>query len=152
MKEITSENVHSIFMACLFTDDEEKVGIPKNFVEVTGVQNHIGFNPDRIKCSEQDIFDMLLQLPEQFLQSVGGGWSFLNACNNKENMLWTGEHRIMDELVCLGLAIKKVFFLLPRAIWQALPGGMPYFMVLDIGQVKQVAKSYDCPKEFDECD
>jgi hypothetical protein len=35
----------------------------------------------------------------------------------------------MDELVCLGLAIGRIAFLMPREMWEMLPGGMPYIVV-----------------------
>jgi hypothetical protein len=129
--QLTSENTHSIFMECLFTDNEVEGGMPEHFIEAEGVMVHVGFHPGRIEEHTQDITDMLLQLPKEFMQSMGGGWTFLNACNDNQGNQWTGEQQTMDELVCLGLAIKKVQFQLPRSIWQALPGGMPYFSVLD---------------------
>ena len=42
---------------------------------------------------------------------------------------WTGFHQTMDELVCLGLAIEKLSYLMPREYWKILPGGMPYLVI-----------------------
>ena len=72
---------------------------------------------------------MLGELPDEFHQVGGGGWSFLNACNNRHGELWTGEHRIMELLVMLGIGIGRVRFVMPRDLWSEMPGGMPYFMV-----------------------
>ena len=131
MQSLTSEHVHAIFMDCLFTPDEVKAELPEH-IAVEGIMINIHFHPGHITQHEQEIFDMLKQLPEPFLQSKGGGWTFLAACNDRHEHLWTGEHAIMDELVCLGIACKLVRFNLPRDLWQALPGAMPYFVVLDL--------------------
>lgn len=65
------------------------------------------------------------------MKSSGGGWTFLNACHDRHGNLWTGFHRRMEELFMLGLAIGKVHCLFPRDLWDALPGGMPFYMVDD---------------------
>jgi hypothetical protein len=54
--------------------------------------------------------------------------SFLNACMDRHGNHWA-EHQTIDFLLCLGLATDQVAFCLPREIWAALPGGMPYFVV-----------------------
>lgn len=57
--------------------------------------------------------------------------SFLNSCNTNEGKQWTGMHMKMEFLFALGVAIEKVKNLLPREMWPILPGGVPYFVVLD---------------------
>jgi len=69
-------------------------------------------------------------LPEQFKGSAGGGWSFLNACDDKHGNQWTDLHLRMEQLFQLGIGIGKVKCLMPRAMWSALPGGMPYYAVI----------------------
>lgn len=130
--KLTAENVDSVFMKCLFKEGEPT----DNHVIAEGVIHKIGFHPDRVKENEGNIISMLNDLPDSFKQSVGGGMSFLNACLTSEGEQW-GEHSNIDQLVCLGLAIKKVSIPFPRDVWTALPGGMPYFVVLD----KEVEKS-----------
>jgi hypothetical protein len=66
-------------------------------------------------------------LPKEF--KTGGGASFMNACMTVEGELW-GQHQNIDELLCLGLAINKVKFFIPKEMWSALPGGMPFFVVI----------------------
>lgn len=131
--KLTSDNVHTIFMNCLFKDNKLNTNVDERvYIEARGVVNHIGFHPGRIKESSENIFDMLKELPKEFLQTGGGGYTFLNACNDKDGEQWTGSQKVMDELVCLGLAIEKVSYCLPRELWSALPGGVPYFMVKDV--------------------
>ena len=62
------------------------------------------------------------------LPLLGGGWSFLQACVDKNGNHW-GEHSNMEELFCLGIAIGKVESLLPRDMWKVLPGGVPYYVI-----------------------
>lgn len=117
--KLTADNVHDTFMKCLFKDEEPK----DNPVITEGIMMKIGFHPDRLKENENNIIEMLSGLPNEFQQSGGGGMSFLNACNDKDGNQWADLHKTMEELVCLGIAIKKVHIL--------FPGGMPYFTVLD---------------------
>ena len=35
----------------------------------------------------------------------------------------------MEDLFCLGIAIGKVQYCLPRETWSLLPGGVPYLMI-----------------------
>ena len=62
---------------------------------------------------------MLAQLPAEFGERAGGGWSFLNSCQRMDGTLWTGLHSIMEALLVLGLAIGLVEWLLPREHWYA---------------------------------
>lgn len=128
--ELTGENVSKTFLSLLFKEAE----IPQakvNAVPIEGVILRVGFNPERLKEKQTDIEQMLLQLPDQFMKSKGGGWSFLNACEDNKGSQWTGLHQTMDELLTMGLAINKVSFVMPREMWNFLPGGMPYFVVND---------------------
>jgi hypothetical protein len=124
--KLTSANVREIFTDCLFKDDEinnEGKPIPEAIM-VQGLINNFGFHKERIWKHEAEIKELLDQLPAEFKE----GWSFLNMCVDKEGNQW-GEHRNMEELVCLGLAINKVHLLMPREMWAILPGGMPYYQI-----------------------
>jgi len=72
---------------------------------------------------------MLKCLPDTFMSKSGGGMSFLNMCNDKDDSQWTDMHQNVDELVCLGKAINVVKFLMPREMCSVLPGGMPYIVI-----------------------
>ena len=124
--KLTSENVEKIFFDCLFKDGENT----DKATQVEGITNNFGFNPESLRSHANDILSMLHELPDTFMQDKGGGWTFLNACNDSKGEQWTGMHQIMEQLFVLGLAIEKVKCLLPRNIWPALPGGMPYYVVL----------------------
>lgn len=120
--ELSSENVSRIFMDCLYENRED------DEIIVYGIVNGFSLNPNKIDEHKSDIYLMLKQLPKQFHKDSGGGWSFLNACNDKNGKQW-GEHRSMEQLFVLGMACKLVRCLLPRKFWETLPGGMPYYIV-----------------------
>jgi hypothetical protein len=131
--ELTAQNVQNVVMACLYSDEEvAALGGPevvtKKAVIVEGVVSRFGFNPEKLEKNAENIKSMLDQLPETFKKSKGGGMSFLNACVDKDGRQW-GEHRSIDELLCLGIAIKKAEILAPKEMWPMLPGGMPYIGV-----------------------
>ena len=122
---LTAEKVNSTFLTCLFKKGENT----ETHIIGDGVMKKVGFNPERLKENEPVIIEMLNDLPDSFKKDGGGGMSFLNMCQDKEDNQWTGFHQTMDELVCLGNAIGKLSFLMPKEMWSILPGGMPYLVV-----------------------
>jgi len=124
-QKLTSERVTKVFRDCLFKDDEDT----SNHIEARGIMINVGFHPERLEEHTVEIEEMLGELPSEFQKSGGGGWSFLNACNDKYGNQWTGEQTVMEQLVLLGIATEKAKFQLPREVWSALPGGMPYFVI-----------------------
>ncbi len=122
---LTSQAVDKIMIACLFRDDEPM----ENAIEVQGIVNNYAFHPGRVAEKAAQIGAMLAELPVEFQSTGGGGGSFLNACQTKSGEQWTGLHRQMERLLVLGIAAGKARWLLPRNLWVALPGGMPYVSV-----------------------
>lgn len=125
--ELTAENVNRILMDCLFRNKELEEDIPP-YTKGTGIKGRLLFHPERLASHKADIEAMCDQLSDDFKKAGGGGSSFLNASITKDGRQW-GEHSNIDELLCLGTAIGKIAFLMPRELWSALPGGMPYFVV-----------------------
>jgi len=125
--ELTSNNVKAVFADCLYQKDENT----DDAIMVEGIKAVFGFHPDRIKSHKKNITSMLNGLPNNFKSSIGGGWSFLNACEREDGVQWTSLHMIVEQLVCLGIAIGKVTYCLPRELWASLQGGVPYFIVQD---------------------
>jgi hypothetical protein len=128
--KLTPPRVMEVFEDCLFKDGEDT----STALVVEGIVNKYGLNPERVEKHREDVRELLSQLPVDFFPGSGGGMSFLNACNNRDGELWTGEHRVMECLFVLGMALELVVCLLPREIWPALPGGMPYYMVVKSGE------------------
>jgi hypothetical protein len=125
--KLTVENLEAVILDCLFKEGEDT----STHVIGNGVMTKMGFNPERLKANESNILNMLKCLPDEFMKSKGGGWSFLNACVDREGVQWTGMHSTVDKLLVLGTAINKVIYPMPRELWTALPGGVPYFVVTD---------------------
>ena len=123
---LTAEKVETITKDCLFHDGEDT----SKAIKVLGLVNNFGFHPERLKGHKEEIKTLLMELPETFHQSGGGGWSFLNACNDKNNRQW-GEHINMEMLFVLGIGVGLAKWQMPRDMWSVLPGGMPYVVVLD---------------------
>lgn len=121
---LSTNRVRKIILDCVFRDGEPH----DNCVEGHAVMTRLGFHSERLASHKEEIGLMLAELPAEFMQSSGGGMSFLNACIDRHGNHWA-EHRTIDELLCLGLATDQVAFCLPREIWAVLPGGMPYFVV-----------------------
>lgn len=119
---INPNRVNEILRDCLFNEDEIVNGTPiVEPIAVDGVRMKIVFHPGRVEANKAEIAQILIQLPEEFKE----GWSFLNLCMDKEGNHWA-EHRTCDELVMLGLATGLMEYVLPREMWGAFPGGMPY--------------------------
>ena len=90
------------------------------------------FNSKALDENKARILELLRELPEEFMKSgSGGGWSFLEAANDKHGNQWTGMHMVMAQLFGMGQAAGLVELLLPRELWAVAPGGMPYYVVID---------------------
>lgn len=137
MEELTAENVKKTILECLFTHDEMQTkDVMKEGKKVEGVVRTFVFNPDKLNKNKQKIIDMLMQLPHQFRKSQGGGWSFLNGCIDEDGNQW-GEQSTVEALMCLGIAIDKVKYCLPREAWKICYGGVPYFVIDDDQNAKK---------------
>lgn len=80
----------------------------------------------RAQGHRAEIVGMLDQLPDQFMDNGGGGWSFLNLCEDKDGRLWTGLHWTCEKLCVLADALGLLIYPFPREVWSALPGNLPY--------------------------
>lgn len=101
-----------------------------NSVIVQGISHTGYYIKEKLEEHRAEIEELLDQLPSNFKKSSGGGWSFLNACMDKEENQW-GEQIDVELLMMLGIAIGKVEYCLPREMWRMLPGGVPYFVIND---------------------
>jgi hypothetical protein len=124
--QLTTENLVKVLMDCLYDLPAGTIEPPEDAVIVRGVIARFGFDPKKLEKNKDNIATLLACLPEAFSD---GGWSFLNACQDRNGVQWGG-HRDIDELICLGLATKQVEFCTPRETWSSFPGGVPYFRVL----------------------
>ena len=134
---ISSRQIHETLLDCFYPEATDPLAIvetPVSGVKVEGIMHNYIFDGNRVEKHRDQINDWLDQLPEEFNEKTGGGWSFLQACVDRNGDQW-GEHMNMEELFALGIAIGRVSFLLPREMWKALPGGMPYLVIREKANV-----------------
>ena len=130
-RTISIERLDVIIYDALCSLDEAPDEIPpSDAVTVQGVVSDFVFNRERMESHRDEVSEMLALLPDEFMKSKGGGMSFLNACVDRNGNHW-GEHVHIQELVVLGIGLGLVRFVLPRELWSALPGNMPYFVIDD---------------------
>lgn len=114
-------SVELLMHSCLARDQSDTV-------HVDGLVNNFSFSKSAIKMHAGEIKELLDQLPDAFQARKGGGWSFLNACNDRTASQWTGTHRTMEQLICLGIAAGQAKWLM-REMADIMPGGVPYVVV-----------------------
>ena len=123
--ELTAENVETVFTDCLFNDGEDTT----NHVKAEGITSLIGFHPERLESHREDVKSMLGFLPDDFKKTHGGCMSFLCACETQDGKQWTGLHQKMEQLFQLGIGLGLAKYLMPKDVWCAFPGGMPYIVI-----------------------
>lgn len=134
MTQLTPAAVQAIMKKVLFDREElvlaeqDQDGVPVNAVIVEGLVRSFGFHKERLAAAKPAIDELLRQLPEEFNMNIGGGWSFLQACMDRNGEQWTGLHKTMEELVVLGIAVGSANWL-GKNMMNELPGGMPYFEI-----------------------
>ena len=129
---IDADRVNEIFHDCLYAEEELKDGKPIEGepVRAEGIMNNVGFHPGRLESYRKEVRGMLEGLPLEFRRTVGDGWTFLNACNDRNGRQWTSFHQRMEQLFQLGIGLGLAKCLVPREMWSMMPGGMPYYSVL----------------------
>ena len=126
---LDAERVHAILLDCLFKEEETHDGKPpEDAVIVEGIMRRFGLNKQRAESHRSEIAGLLAELPDEFREGKGGGWSFLNGCMDRKGRQW-GEQINVDELVVIGQAVGLAKYQMPRQMWSMLPGGVPYFSV-----------------------
>lgn len=136
---LTSENVDYVVKQLLLSDEEANAaGIgdeatdeqveAAGLVKVEALIHTFVFHPDRVAEQRENIRTMLDDLPGSFRALEGGGWSFLNMCMTKDDVQWTDFHRTQEALCAMAIAADLGDWVLPREMWNVLPGGMPYFV------------------------
>lgn len=134
--KLTSENVRTVMLDCLFTPEElegaknlsekepEAIAKALDAIVVKGVVRRFGLHKGRVMKHRAEIEEMLRQLPKDFHE----GMSFLKAPFDYMDNQW-GEQRSAEDLLVLGMAIGNVKQLNPDAMTSVLPGGVPYYQV-----------------------
>lgn len=122
---LNSKQIEGIFLDCLFRDGEDTAP----HVRAEGIMATVDFHSERLESHRAEVEAMLAELPDDFRESGGGCASFLNLCMDRHGRQWTDLQLAMNQLLTLGIALGKVIYPLPREVWGALPGGMPYVTI-----------------------
>ena len=117
--KLSSENVQKLFDECFCETGDKKV---------SAVAHEFTFDSNKLEKNSDKIKDMLYRLPENFMKDSGGGWSFLMGSKGRNGGEGTGLHFKMEPLFAIGEAGWKVKSLFPRELWEAIPGGVSYFV------------------------
>lgn len=131
MLKLTSKAVVDVMYYCLYNNDEVAAvraageTVPPGAVLVEGVTSTFGLHPERLAESKPKIAEFISQLPDTFLDTAGGGWSFLNLPFDKDGNQWC-EHREAEALCALAIGVGLAKWAARRDQWHLLPGGMPY--------------------------
>jgi hypothetical protein len=123
---IDPEEVNRVFVECIASEEDSS----DETLTLQVIVHTFRFHRGRLESKRPLISGWLALLPTQFQQTGGGGWSFLNACNQRDGTQWTGLHLRMEQLFAMGLALGLVKECMPRELWSVLPGEMPYYMVV----------------------
>ena len=126
---INSEEVSTALRDCLYNENELKNGTPKDVVIVEGITRKFGLHPGRLEEKRLQVIEWLEALSRQFHKDGGGGWSFLNMCNQKNGVRWTDLHQRMEELLCLALGLGFARYAMPREFWGMHPASIPYIII-----------------------
>lgn len=120
--ENIAKTVQELFMSSLFPERPEDTS---KAVLVDGIVTKFGFDPQRLEVNRAKVIEILDEMPANFHEHTGGGWSFLNLCIDKNGVQWGG-HQSMEQLVTMAIGLGLAEYQLPREMWSVLPGGMPY--------------------------
>lgn len=126
-----------LLKACLANEGDagafKFAGIPEDRAAAARGENlpayYYWLNQAEAEAHRDEIVAMLQELPEQFMDNGGGGWSFLNLCTDKNGRLWTGLQSNCEELIALAASLGLADWLMPREVWSAFPGAVPYVVV-----------------------
>ena len=131
---LNATRLNEVFHDCFYSDEEvsgkSDEELMKMAVVVEALTMRLGFKQSKLDEHRAEVAAMLDELPEAFHEKTGGGMSFLAACEDKHGRQW-GEHRNMEQLFALGMAMDLVKYCLPREMWNMLPGGVPYLVVME---------------------
>lgn len=126
-----ADQVDNCMKDCLYKEEEllqDPRRPPADAIIVEGIMNTFAFHPNRLETHRGELRRILCGFPDEFYIDGGGGWSFLNFCMTKDGDQW-GEHYNMEQLMCLGIALRLVKYNMDRSFWNVMPGGMPYFTI-----------------------
>ena len=129
--ELTPKNVTDLAFKCFFDDEDIEKYDGKPPLELWavggGVARNLIFDQRKIEKHKSEIKELLLQLPDEFMDKEKGGISFVKMPFRKDGTQW-GEQKDAELLMALGKAAGMVWYT-PRELWP-LTLGVPIVQVL----------------------
>jgi hypothetical protein len=122
--KLEASNVEKVFAECINDDGSNRAQV----VTIAGLTGDFTFFKLVLDQWENDIIDMLRQLPEAFTGKDSGD-TYLNLCYNREKLRWTVDNATMEKLIVLGIAIGKAAFYLPKKTGDSFQINMPYVVI-----------------------
>lgn len=124
-----SDEMDRIMSIVLYREDEVKdlkdEEMPQGCIFVRGLAHNFGFHPERLLDSAEDVRKILNAVVADEFMGAEGGWSFLNLVVGRNSEIW-GNQVDAEGLLCLALGLGWAEILVPRSMWQMMPGGVPY--------------------------
>lgn len=125
-----AQEVDQIFVgenSVLFRPEEIVDGKPPpDAIIVDGIVRKFAFHPQRLESSRGEVTRLAKEIvADQFLKNAGGGWSFLNLCNDRNSNQWA-EHPTAEAFLCLAIGLGMAGYCVPKEMWNVMPGGIPY--------------------------
>ena len=118
------KKVEKLFAFCILKKEEDDLSC---VITINGVFSKNNFNKNRLSQSHKEIENILLRLPNEFKESVGGGWCFSNLSMDQDGNMWTNSTEHLDQLVQLGIGIQKIECLIPKRH----KDDIPYYTIID---------------------
>ena len=126
---LTSENVERLLKSMLISEGDPIPAESESTI-ARGITANVRFCTAKVTDHREEIRMMLDELPKQFRQSHGGGWTFLNMVTRRDGSQW-GEQQQAEWLLLMGLAAGLIKYLVPKDSWNIFPGRVPYLVYLD---------------------
>ena len=101
-----SELTQNAFMDCLFKEGEDNT----NLVKVEGITRMFELHPQRLEEKREIVTALLAELTAKFKE----GYTFLNLCTTKDGELWTGEHRVCEQLIDMAIGLDLMKYCMTR--------------------------------------
>jgi len=120
---LTTAEVGRIFDECCIQEGDEAT--PER---VEGMNDAYSFHPSRLFVHAATIKLLLGKLSPKY--SSGSGMSIMHARMDRTGHQWANDIRPVEQLFCLGIAIKAAKWSLPRAKWAIFTDEIPYAVIL----------------------
>lgn len=123
--KLTARRVKAIFWDCLtWTGTDDLVPV---FVEA--VLRGAAFDLARLDAYRQEIIELLMELPDEFMEDRGDGALITHAALDRHGHWWAPHIHDAEHLFLLSIAIGCARFTVLPELWYTNPSLQPYIVV-----------------------